>query len=361
MYMVIAGALLILASISNLTIAAIVMCVQGFCTGVCDSATNVILCQTWKDKSSAYIQCLYFFFALGSTIAPLMAAPYLFSNAFRIPYYITCCVLFMAGAALLPLAFLSRDHEPQEQQDSARVRQITRSSSETRRAGTGRNGRLKRAMEWCSLRQNYSVAVVVILTTVMIMAYSGMEIIYWEFIAAYLMSIPGLHILPEQASYMTAAVNYAFTLLRGLAVFIVWKVRPQVVIFANLLVLIIACLLLLHSDSLLVVWVGNIMIGAAFSTVYPQIYAYTVSQIKISNYIGSLLVFASGLTAVYYPTLVAREIRKSHNFLIVLVLISIAVTICAFIALLIFTRAFARSSPAVVESGYEQEPCVTRL
>ena len=352
MYLLIGAALLTVTLIHNLTAAVIILGLQGFCTGVCDSATNVIICQTWKEKASPYIQALYFFFGLGCTIAPLIAAPFMFSGRFRIPYYITCSVLVLAGAALLPLAFVKRHESAESEVEADRLAAQTPEPDE---------GRLKRLIEWCSHRENYSVAIIVVLVAVMIMAYSGMEIIYWEFISAYLMGIPHLNILPEKASYMTAAVNYSFTLMRGLAIFVVWKVKPKVVIMVNLFILMIACGLLLYSDSMTTVWVGNVMIGAAFSTVYPQIYAYAVSKINITNCIGSLFVFASGATSVFYPKLVAREIQKNHNFLIWLVLISVAVTFAAFLTLIIFVRVVKNRTSRATAQDHELNPCSTRL
>lgn len=357
MYFLIAAALLVVALIQNLTVAVIILGIQGFCTGVCDSATNVIICQTWKQKASPFIQALYFFFGLGNTIAPLMVAPFLTSGRFRIPFYITCSVLVLAGAVHLPLAFvqpLSQDEEqvdddgvPDEQQPSPRREN---------------DDKLKRMMEWCAQRENYSVAIIVVLLTIVITAYSGVEIIYWEFISAYLLKIPHLTILPEKAAYMTAAVNYFFTLMRGLAIFFAAKVKPQIMINVNLLILMIACDLLLYSDSMTTVWIGNLLIGAAFSTIYPQIYAYAVSQITITNYIGSLFVFASGATALFYPKVVAREIERNHNFLIWIVLINIAVAFATFIALIILAKFFkSRRMLDTAYDGYKLPPCSSNL
>jgi FHS family Na+ dependent glucose MFS transporter 1 len=350
MYFLIAGALLSVTMITNLTAAVIVMGIQGFCTGVCDSATNVMICQTWKQKASPYIQALYFFFGCGCTIAPLIVAPFLSTSHFRFAYYITCAVLVVAGAVLLPLAFVEH-HEPEHDEDEDETRDLVTEGYS-----------LKQALEWCRQRGNQSTVIIVILVAVMIMAYSGMEIIYWEFITTYLLKIPHLHMLPQEATYMTAAVNYAFTLIRGLAIFVVWKIKPTIVIMFNLMLIMIACGLLLFSDTMTTVWIGNIMIGAAFSTVYPQIYAYAVTQITITNFIGSLLVFSSGATSVFYPKLVAREIEKHHNFLIWLVLISVALTFAAFLTLISFVRFFKRRpSPYLYGNDYELPSCSTRM
>ena len=359
LYMLIGAALLVLALTRSLVLAAVVMAAQGLCTGICDSATNVMLCLTWKDKASPYIQALYFFFGVGCTIAPLIVAPFLSADRFRIPFYITSALLFAAGAALLPLAMVRRSRPEQEHgthgDDSAALTTTTRTSAP----------RLKDLLLWWSQRENRSVLLVVLLVALMITAYSGMEIVYWQYIPTYLNKIPLLNISEERASYMTAAVNYAFTLLRGLAIFLVWKIKPAAMILISLAAVVIACALLLYSNTIGTVWAGNVLIGAAFSVIYPQIYAYATSKITINNYIGSVFVFCSGFMAVVYPVIIgaSMDVAGRHNALIWLVLGSVLVTLVSFIVLLSLDKLLNRrtSRAAAIEDDYEMPSRVTRL
>ena len=356
-YFLIASALLVLIHARNLMTAIIVMGVQGFMTGVCDSATNVIICQTWKEKASLYIQSLYFFFGLGHMLAPLMSAPFLDPQQFRIPYYITSIILFVSGVAFLPLVFMKRQNQNKVEREEQEEEVV-----DAPQTNISISVRVKQLLEWFGERNNYSTVVTVVLFTIMILSYSGMEIIYWEFVSAYLMETP-FNILPEKASYMTAAFTYAFAVVRGLAIFVVWKVKPQVILFIDLSVLLAACVLILKSSSITSLWVGNILIGVAFATIYPQIFAYASSKIHITNYIGSMFVFASGATAVFLPKIVAQKIKEDHNSLIWLVFICSSITAAALFTVILssmFWRKRTGRPISTIESNEEYEQ-ITRL
>ncbi|XP_077995937.1 sodium-dependent glucose transporter 1A-like [Glandiceps talaboti] len=53
------------------------MAVWGFCSGFLDTGGNVVCVNIWEKDSGPWMQALHFFFALGATVAPLIAGPFL--------------------------------------------------------------------------------------------------------------------------------------------------------------------------------------------------------------------------------------------------------------------------------------------
>lgn len=338
---------LILANVSR-SLKASIAClgVQGLCTGVCDAATNVIMCQIWKDKSGPYMQALYFVFAIGCTIAPVFSAPFLDITTFKTPMYMCAGLVFLSSVLLVSLVFLVKDEEDEEAEEEEQVPSVTSVLN------------LKNVITWTKERENQRTAIVVILTAFIILSYSGMEIVYWEFLAPYLQEVKHLNITPEKASYMTGAVNYAFTIGRGLGIFVVTKVSPLALVYADFVLLFIACGGLLISNSLWMLWLGNILIGIAFATVYPQIYAIVAKEITVTNFYSSIFVFSSGVTSVFYPALVSAEITKNHNFLIWLVLISVAVSAGLLLVMnLLLRKYFRRPLRTLANNPTTSEDC----
>lgn len=317
---------------------------QGICTGISDAATSAIICQVWKDKSGPFLQCLYFVFAIGNTVAPLMAAPLLDTN-FKIPIFITAAVVMLTSFTLVSLVFLLKEEDDflsQETGPDLSMRFTTSRSNSSSWISFVYGMSLdqcKKCIEFIKI--NNRTVIIVILTALIILLYSGMEIVYWEFLAFYLQEVPLQEkITDEKASYMMAAVTYGFMTSRGVGIFVSSKVSPSKILVFDFVLLMTACLALLTSDSLLFLWIGNILNGIAFGTVYPQIYALVAKEIEVTNFYSSVFVFSSGLTAAYYPDLVSSQIAKNHQFLVWLVFSSVVASGVLLLAFVIFVKKY---------------------
>ena len=62
---------------SHIAFVAVVMCFVSLSAGFLDTAGNVMCLQLWGEKSGPFLQALHFSFALGTTIAPLVAMPFI--------------------------------------------------------------------------------------------------------------------------------------------------------------------------------------------------------------------------------------------------------------------------------------------
>ena len=68
---------IIIPFLDYVSITAIAISTVGISMGFLDTAGNVMCLQTWGDKSGPYMQTLHFSFALGTTIVPLVAIPFI--------------------------------------------------------------------------------------------------------------------------------------------------------------------------------------------------------------------------------------------------------------------------------------------
>ena len=68
---------LVIPFFNHVVLIAIAMCIVGVTMGFLDTAGNVMCLQTWGDNSGPYLQSLHFSFAIGTTVAPLVAFPFI--------------------------------------------------------------------------------------------------------------------------------------------------------------------------------------------------------------------------------------------------------------------------------------------
>ena len=69
--------ILLIPYMNHVVAVAVIMCFVSLSTGFLDTAGNVMCLQIWGNKSGPFLQALHFFFALGTTIAPLLAIPFI--------------------------------------------------------------------------------------------------------------------------------------------------------------------------------------------------------------------------------------------------------------------------------------------
>ena len=66
--------------VSYVSLLALALSSAGLSMGFLDTAGNVVCLQTWGDKSGPFMQTLHFSFAVGTTLAPFVAVPFIMSS-----------------------------------------------------------------------------------------------------------------------------------------------------------------------------------------------------------------------------------------------------------------------------------------
>ena len=63
--------------VNQVELLALSLTTAGFAMGFLDTAGNVLCLETWGDKSGPFMQTLHFFFAVGTTLSPFVAMPFI--------------------------------------------------------------------------------------------------------------------------------------------------------------------------------------------------------------------------------------------------------------------------------------------
>lgn len=147
--------------------------------------------------------------------------------------------------------------------------------------------------------------------------FVGMEQMHLQFLPTFVVNTE-LSLSPSVAAMMSSAAALSFTIGRGLSIPLAIKLKPQTILYTNHFLMLLGTFILAiyANTSETMLWVGNIILGAGFSSVYASIYAFLEQQIRITNQIGSVFVFAGGLTAALSPSLVGQYIEPNPLILV---------------------------------------------
>ena len=320
----------------NFIAGSILFTFNGIATGVCDVKTNVLLCQIWSNKSGPYIQAMYFSFACGCVVAPLLAGPFIASGNIQWLFIIASVIIVLAAISLFASACVfvyDMEHTESESAPDNRY-ETTVNASNSRSTGLINylSDSYRKSIEWIKISQNQWIALTTLFISLMITAYSGVEIIYWEFLPTYLRHLP-MKISEEDASYMSSAIKSGLMVSRGLGIAAAAFISARIILTFDLILLTIACVTLIYAQqSMAMIWIGNLAIASAFATIYPQIYSLVVSKFDLNDANGAIFCFSASIMAVILPEIVADGLSQDANFLIQLVLVCTLLTALFFFA-----------------------------
>ena len=144
-----------------------------------------------------------------------------------------------------------------------------------------------------------------------------MEQMHLQFLPTFVVNTE-LEISPSTAAIMSSAAALSFTVGRGLSIPLAIVLQPQTILYSNHVLMLAGTMILaLYANtSETMMWVGNCILGIGFSSVYASIYAFLERQIRVTNRIGSIFVFAGGLTAAVSPSLVGQYIEPNPLVLV---------------------------------------------
>ncbi|RWS17336.1 sodium-dependent glucose transporter 1-like protein [Dinothrombium tinctorium] len=317
---------------TNITQFCAVVVVNGISSGGSDVGTNVWLLNLFKEKSGPYIQALYFCFAIGTFIIPLLSAPFLSENndgVSQVHYTFLITGLIVLISSLFIFAFFLK--------------------------GLIKEPLIDRTKSWFSRtlctfhrpKDNYTV-VVVALASISILIYSGFEISYMQFMPT-LVTKSKLNVSNTDAAYMNSAMNLAYTCFRGLSAIINMKISTEMLLYFDFAVLLMATIILLIfiNTSWLMVLIGNIFMGVGFASIFPSILAFVEKHMPVTNFIGSIFTFSGGVMAIVYPRLIGKYIENDSSFVLYLSLASVVLTTLSFTSIYIFATKCKRGE----ESG----------
>ncbi len=171
--------------------------------------------------------------------------------------------------------------------------------------------------------------------------YMGMEIMNFNLVPTFA-RLSHLKLTDSDCAIVLSYLAGSFTISRGISIIIAMKYPPEKMIFVNYVIVLIANIVLLifelNQNSLTMLWIGNVILGIGFSSIFPAVYAFLERYITISNSMGAFFVCGSGLMAALLPTVCGQFIEKEPLTLIYMNFICIFIVSSAFIILNLFIK-----------------------
>ncbi|RWS04400.1 sodium-dependent glucose transporter 1-like protein [Dinothrombium tinctorium] len=292
--------------------------VIGIATGGIDCASSVLLLEMWGENSNAYLQGLHTSYALGSTVAPLISAPFLSSdeddtesNKFiSVPFGIISLVLVVGSAFLLyfetffpyktPLRSLSVKRElpsvviTNEKEENIRI-------FETKR------------------QLRFYTFTVVLLGALLLCFYTATEMNIFFYLPTVVLELD-LGIEKTTASMMSASFASCFTIFRGLSIFVATKLKPSTMLCITFTDLLIAYIIMMiyAMSSVKFLWLATIMLGSGCACVYASVYAFIERRIDVTNQIAGIFLFFCQAMASVCPIIVGKTIEENPFFVVYL-------------------------------------------
>ncbi len=244
--------------------------ILGNLQGALDTGCNTLLNWIFQDKVGPFMNALHFFFGAGAFLAPIVFAKVVQADVPIQWAYWSFSLLALPVAAwfwLLP---------------SPPIRKVERTSTSSR-----------------------VVTGLFALVVLFYVFHVGLELGFGNWIYTY--SI-GIQLTDEaSAAYLTSAFWGAFTLSRLLGVAISTRLRPQVILLADLSGCLFAFgILILWPDSPTALWGGTILMGLSIASVFATGMAFTEKHLKLTGAMTGWMLVGGGIGGMVSPWLIGQ-------------------------------------------------------
>lgn len=349
----------------------------GFASAGIDVAGNVWLLEMWQENSNPYMQGMHFSYALGSTISPLICEPFLSpdkivngtvvngtsvhgtsfhgtsvhghgtgnnldnltifdnttiipftnisSDAFRsrihIPYAMVSSISFLASLLLVIFYINSPYKDPLRTLSHIKPSQSIEITDES--------------INLIPLRLPRSYFVTIISLGALILCfYAGIELNTFTYLQAFAVNID-LHLTKSTGAFMTSVVSASYTVSRGLSIFLATKFKTTTLLYFNLTMIGIGNVIVLINCNTNEsgIWIGLIVMGFGFSSVFPGIYAFLEERINVTNTVCGFFMFASSLATTINPIIEGKYIESYPLVFLYINIVSLIICLILFGAL----------------------------
>lgn len=300
--------MLVLAPITNLFwILALVMFILGMGEGTLDVGGNTLLVWLLREEVGPFMNAMHFFFGAGAFLSPIIIAQALqISGDITWAYWVLA--LLVAPIALW-LVSVPSPSAPNGDDKATR-------------------GELRPGL--------------VVLVAAFFFLYVGAEAGYggWVFTYAKSANFGPLNLTDATAAYLTAAFWGALTLGRLFSIPLAARLRPSVILFADL----VGCLLslgaiLLWPASIPALWAGSIGLGMFMASIFPTTIAFAERRMPISGRITGFFFVGVGAGAMTVPWLVGQLFEPLGPQALLYALISVLLLGVGVLTILFITSA----------------------
>jgi len=335
--------------------------VFGFAVAGLDVAGNAWILEIWQESANPYMQGLHFSYAIGMTISPLIAEPFLSPEVRRqnatiitvdngtmaeffnltdatsaadlinqesqiaIPFGICSLSLWISGLVLFILYFTSP------------YTQMIRTASHAKASPGG---------HLCHIRDDEASNLipmetprdyfyrVIIFGSLLLCFYSGIELNTFTFLQDFVV-YSSLRLTKSTGAFMLSVLSATFAIFRGLSILVATRVKTSHMLYTNMALIGIGNLLLLTfgNTSERLLWIALVIMGAGYSCVFPGIYAFLEERINVTNSICGAFMFASSIATTTNPILVGLFIETNPMIFVYVNVVSLILCILIFFAL----------------------------
>jgi fucose permease len=274
--------------------------ILGFFKGVLDVGCNTLLIWLHKEEVNPYMNGLHAFFGVGAFLSPLVIARILsVTQEITWAYWLFAILTF-------PIALM-----------------IWRLPSPQPRAVPGHH---KDAP--------LPIAPVVLMVACFIL-YVGMELGYGNWIYAYAVK---LKLATEITAYSIASAFWgSFTIGRLAGIWISTRLRSITILIMDFAGCFASTILIMaFPNSPTVLWIGSILLGLSFASIFPTLLALAEERIHITGTITGLFLVGASLGSMVIPVLIGQAFDRVGA--VAMVWIVFASTVLNIFALFAFTK-----------------------
>jgi len=252
-----------------LWVLAAVLFILGMVEGALDVGCNAMLVWVHGRGVGPYMNALHFFFGIGTFIAPIiLAQSVLLSGEITWGFWVIALLMLPVAAWML------RAPSPEAPSSEAE-------------AGGRTNIRL------------------LLLMVAFLVMYVGAEVGFGGWVYTYALR---LNLANETSGgYLTSAFWGAFTAGRLLSIPIAARLRPRWILLGDLLGGIFSIvLILLFPGSVIMLWVGAILLGLFIASIFPTMFTLAERRMTLTGAITSWFFVGASVGAMFFPWLMGQ-------------------------------------------------------
>jgi FHS family Na+ dependent glucose MFS transporter 1 len=277
-----------------------IVLVLGFAKGALDVGGNTLLLWLHNEKVGPFMNGLHAFFGLGAAIAPVIVARVL--DATGDVHW----VFWIFSIAAFPMALLVwRLPSPQP-----------------------------RAVPAAHKETGIPVLPIAIMVVCFVL-YVGAEVSYGNWIYAYAVKL-GLYTEITATSLNSAFWGF-FTVGRLLAIWISTRLRPLTILYLDFAGCILSMVLIvLFRDSATMLWIGSILLGISFASIFPTFITLSEERMHVTGTITGWFLVGGSLGGMIVPVLIGQVFdRFGPTSMMMIVFATILLNL---MSLVLFTR-----------------------
>ncbi|PRD26759.1 UNVERIFIED_CONTAM: Sodium-dependent glucose transporter 1 [Trichonephila clavipes] len=336
------------------------------------TGSNASCLRIWGKKGAPFLQGLHFTYGLGGFIAPLLAAPFLSAQVPAIPRDLT----LLGVAQNLTSELVAETSSISSVLDDQFPVSISESSIPSITYAYTIVGGLATVVCGCfvlvfALASNEKseaseskqeavrdpglsfIIVVVILACLQTGLISGVEVSFAQMLTSYV--VHSEHGLSKVVgSYMTSLYWGAFTVTRGLSIFLACKISVRKLLALDLFLSVTAALILLTIGTWSVtgLWVGTGLLGVGVASIFPATLSWVEKYININNRIASVFTLVSSILEMTVPLSISIYLGTQPNVLFHFMTAATISVCCLFVTLnIILKRKGKKYDTSVSESS----------